>query len=103
MLTDAKIRGTTAGKLSDGRGLLLVAGPRGRVFFYRSAVGGKERLKRLGAWPQLTLADARNLAALEKAKASDRPRPAAAVTFGAIATEFLNLQATRVIAKHAQD
>ena len=103
MLTEAKIRATTHGKLSDGRGLLVVCGPRGKAFYYRSAVGGKERLTRLGEWPDLSLASARNQAALEKAKLADRPLPQTAVTFGAIATEFLRLQATRVIAKHAAD
>jgi integrase len=103
MLTDAKIRSTKTGKLSDGRGLQVVCGPRGRVFYYRSAIGGAERLTRLGEWPELTLAAARNLAALEKAKRTNRPLPATSVTFGAIAAEFLSLQGTRVIAKHAQD
>jgi len=63
-LTDAKVRNTkpTAKpfKLSDGGGLVLLVQPSGGKWWrYRYRFAGKEKMLALGAYPDISLADAR--------------------------------------------
>ena len=64
MLTAAQVKNTKADtkriKLSDGRGLLLVVSPCGGKWWrYRYKQDGKERLMSLGAYPTMSLSQAR--------------------------------------------
>lgn len=63
-LTDVKIRQARAGdtpiKLSDSGGLYLEVKPGGsKLWRYRYRIGGKENVYAIGAYPDVTLADAR--------------------------------------------
>ncbi|WP_313128036.1 tyrosine-type recombinase/integrase [Stutzerimonas nitrititolerans] len=63
-LTDVKIRqakpGAAALKLTDSGGLYLEVRPNGsKLWRYRYRIAGKENVFALGAYPQVTLADAR--------------------------------------------
>lgn len=63
-LTDVKIRqakpGVAALKLTDGGGLYLEVRPNGsKLWRYRYRIAGKENVFALGAYPQVSLADAR--------------------------------------------
>jgi integrase len=65
-LTDAKVRSAKpkekAYKLTDGGGLYLLVNPNGgRYWRFKYRYGGKEKLLALGAYPDLSLADAREL------------------------------------------
>ena len=64
MLTDSKIRSakpqTKTYKLTDALGLYLLVSPSGsRLWYYRYSFGGKESRLSFGAYPQVTLAEAR--------------------------------------------
>lgn len=79
-LTDVKIRqakpGTAALKLTDGGGLYLEVRPNGsKLWRYRYRIAGKENVFAIGAYPQVTLADARSErdAAREHVKAGRHP------------------------------
>lgn len=106
-LSDAQIRGlkpSHAGrKFSDGGGLHVLVSPKGsKLWRLAYRFGGKQKLLALGSYPTVSLADARSgrdrakqllqtgvdpstQAKLDKLAA----RVASAITFGAIADEFL--------------
>ena len=105
MLTDAKIRTLPLPKkgrkkYADGGGLSLLVSPSGgKVWYLRKRVDGKDQMINLGQYPAVGLADARRAAADVSARlanglpAKEKIRPV--VTFGAVATEWLTLQASR--------
>jgi integrase len=77
-LTEEKIKRATPRerphRLVDGAGLQLTVAPSGRkTFELRLQIGGRDRMKTLGAWPEMTLAKARQAA--EKARTEARESP----------------------------
>lgn len=59
-LTAIQIKNAAPGRLSDGRGLILVkTSPTNGRWVYRYQLHGKRRDMGLGSWPMLSLADAR--------------------------------------------
>ncbi|WP_165078596.1 MULTISPECIES: integrase arm-type DNA-binding domain-containing protein [unclassified Desulfovibrio] len=101
-LTDAKIRTLpvpAAGrkKYADGRGLcLLVAFTGKKVWYLRRRVDGKEQMVRLGAYPDMGLADAHKAAEAARGRLA-RGLPAKevlapVVTFADVTREWLELQ-----------
>src|SRR5690606_25179514 len=107
-LTDVKIRqakpGAAALKLTDGGGLYLEVRPNGsKLWRYRYRIAGKENVFALGAYPQVTLADARaeRDVAREHVKAGRHPSHVRQTekaqqlaenrnTFKAVAEEWIN-------------
>lgn len=121
MLTDVQIRkakpAEKAQKLADGSGLHLFISPTGgKLWRYRYAFGGREKLLSIGAYPDVTLAEAR--VARDEARAAlrggkdpsvlKRQRRATAAresgdTFEVIAREWHDVQRGRWAPKHAED
>lgn len=95
---DAAIKGfTTKRSLSDGAGLiLLINSPTSQSWVYRYKVGGVEKRLGLGAYPGVTLTQARKLAQIERGRRADGVDPASAkvqrkragVTFEDAAREY---------------
>ena len=106
-LTDTAIRNATAGikdfKLADGKGLyLLVTTGGSKLWRFKYRVNGKEKKLSLGAYPEVSLKDARAARdrartvaqagsdpAAAKREARAAQRVAAGNTFGGIAEEFI--------------
>lgn len=121
MLTDVQVRKAKAAekpfKLADGAGLhLLVTIAGNKLWRYRYTFGGKEKLLAIGAYPDLSLAEAR--AARDDAKASLRSgrdpsvvkrqrkvvvQAETAETFEALAREWHDLQHPGWAEHHAND
>src|SRR5262245_23518698 len=105
-LTEARVRNAAAPlkqiKLSDGAGLWLLVTPSGsKLWRFRYRFGGRENMTSLGAWPEVSLKqarerlhDARKLVANDIDPAAQRreQRLATANTFKAVATEWLEAQ-----------
>lgn len=103
MLTDTRIRATKPlerpYKLPDERGLvLLVTPPGGRLWRLRFVLNGSERMMGLGAWPDVSLKDARErrdaarkliAAGIDPVQKRRAETNAAAETFEAVAREWL--------------
>lgn len=58
-LTAVQIKNASPGKLSDGGGLILNKTANGGKWIYRYSFGGRRREMGLGAFPEVSLADAR--------------------------------------------
>ncbi|WP_054310025.1 integrase arm-type DNA-binding domain-containing protein [Mesorhizobium sp. 1M-11] len=121
MLTDMQCKGAKKAdkpyKLTDGGGLhLFVSTAGGKLWRFRYEFGGKEKLLSLGAYPQISLADAR--AGRDEAKATLRSGrdpgitkklqklahvTSSANTFEAIGREWYELQQPQWADRHAQD
>ncbi len=111
-LTDAKIRNAKPGqkpiKLADGGGLHLEVRPTGsKLWRYRYRIAGRENVFAMGAYPELSLADARAEHAKAKGLVKQGVHPshnrqaerlaseaANANTFEAIAREWINKKAS---------
>lgn len=105
-LTVAAIRNSSPGKLFDGGGLFLLTKESGaRLWRMKYRHGGKERLLAFGAYPEVTLAEARARRDEARVRLRDGSDPAAikraqkaaaklgnAETFGAVAREWLAKQ-----------
>jgi integrase len=120
-LTDVKIRQARAGersiKLTDGGGLYLEVRPTGaKLWRYRYRIGGRENVFALGEYPSISLGDARKArdGARELVRRGVHPAHARreavagqvasnAVTFEAIAREWMASQAGRWSARYASD
>jgi len=121
MLTDVEVRKAKPAaqpyKLTDGGGLHVYVTPKGsKLWRLRYAFSGKEKLLSLGAYPGISLADARveRDAAKRLLKEGRDPGVAkklrrqqairsTADTFEAIAREWCDLQKASWVPKHAQD
>jgi integrase len=121
MLSDVKARKAGPGerdyKLADEKGLHLLVRPNGSKLWrmkYRHA--GKEKLLSFGAYPEVTLAEARERRdaaramirdgrdpAIEKKRAAVTARSKAAHTFESVAREWHDLQADRWTPIHTRD
>jgi integrase len=113
MLSEARIRASGPKdrpyKVFDERGLFMLVTPSGgRLWRFRYRLGGVEKLLTLGAYPDVSLKrarekrdDARKLVAddVDPSVKRQAERAAQADTFEAIATEWLNLQRTRLVAE----
>jgi integrase len=111
-LTDRKVRNAkcskTPYKLTDGRGLYLEVRPTGaRLWRYRYRIGGKENVFALGAYPDLSLAHAREELRSARKLVKEGTHPAHqrkadklratyenANTFAAVAREWLKANQT---------
>src|SRR5258708_1909771 len=103
MLTDKAIQAAKprhkAYKLPDGRGLLLIVTPEGRLWWrFRYRHGGKEKMISLGVYPDVKLKDARERRDEARKALVDGIDPSAqrkavavatADTFEAVAREFM--------------
>ncbi|MCH7637435.1 MAG: integrase arm-type DNA-binding domain-containing protein, partial [Proteobacteria bacterium] len=92
------------GKHADGAGLTLIVKPSGaRLWRYRYRIGGKENVYAIGAYPEVTLKQARELRDEARKLVKQGIHPAhyrkaeklrqaysSANTFKAVATEWLN-------------
>lgn len=105
-LTDAKVRAAKPGKkpykMSDGEGLyLFVTSAGGKSWRFKYRMAGKEKLLVIGAYPTVSLADARSRRkaakeqidqgddpAIEKQKAKIDARTAGELTFKVVALEW---------------
>lgn len=121
MLTDVKVRKAVPGardyKLADAHGLYLLVRPNGsRLWRMKYRVAGKEKLLSFGAYPEVSLIEARDLRdAARKAvrggldPAAENRRRAmvnhdqAALTFEAIARRWHDLERGRWAPVHADD
>lgn len=106
MLTVTQVRnskpGTKPYKLTDARALYLLVTPAGgRLWRFKYRVQGREKLLALGAFPDVTLEQARARRDAARKLLADGVDPgvakaeredAQAVTFGAVATEWLRKQ-----------
>lgn len=113
MLTDAKIRSLPLPqkgrkKYADGGGLSLLVSPAGsKVWYLRKRVDGKEQMISLGAYPAVSLADARRAAKEVSARLAmglppkEEPKPV--TTFGELVKEWLVLQASRQSPAYVRD
>ena len=113
MLTDAKIRCLPLPKkgrkkYADGGGLSLLVSPAGsKVWYLRKRVDGKEQMISLGAYPAVSLADARRAAEEVGARLAmglppkEEPKPV--TTFGELVKEWLVLQASRQSPAYVRD
>ena len=113
MLTDAKIRSLPLPKkgrkkYADGGGLSLLVSPAGsKVWYLRKRVDGKEQMISLGAYPAVSLADARRAAEEVGARLAmglppkEEPKPV--TTFGELVKEWLVLQASRQSPAYVRD
>lgn len=120
-LTDARIRNAKAAessyKLTDGGGLHLFISPSGgKLWRYRYEIDGKEKALSLGAYPAVTLAEAREARDAAKATLRAGRDPAVAKrlrklanardnanTFEAIGREWYGLQKSQWTERHAAD
>lgn len=118
MLTETAVKAAKPAekprKLFDERGLYLFVPPTGaRLWRLKYRHGGKEKLLALGAYPEISLKrarerreEARRLIAegIDPSAKKKAERTASADTFGAIATEWLQLQGkkrkTRTLTKY---
>ena len=113
MLTDAKKRSLPLPKkgrkkYADGGGLSLLVSPAGsKVWYLRKRVDGKEQMISLGAYPAVSLADARRAAEEVGARLAmglppkEEPKPV--TTFGELVKEWLVLQASRQSPAYVRD
>jgi hypothetical protein len=113
-LTDARVRAAPEGRHADGHGLYLNIAGGSRSWLFRFRDGRQRRAIGLGAYPAVSLADARKAAAAcatARAAGGDPvdARPAAKVeradgTFGAFAESFLASNAVAAFknSKHRQ-
>ena len=119
-LTDVKARtaksGEKAYKLADGKGLSLLVHPNGSKYWrlkYRHA--GKEKQLALGVYPEVTLAHARELTleargllkigqdpVIERKATKARTAESAAVTFEAVAREWMESRADKWARTYAE-
>lgn len=109
MLTETAVKAAKPAekprKLFDERGLYLFVPPTGaRLWRLKYRLAGKEKLLALGAYPEISLKrarerreEARKLIAegIDPAVKKKAEREASAETFGAIATEWLQLQSQK--------
>lgn len=121
VLSDIKIRKAMAAardyKLADAHGLYLLVRPNGsKLWRFKYRAAGKEKLLTFGAYPEVSLGEARDrrsaarLAlrngldpAIEKKRGQAQRRDEAALTFERIAREWHALQAGRWTPVHAAD
>ncbi|MBX3543616.1 integrase arm-type DNA-binding domain-containing protein [Chelatococcus sp.] len=121
MLTDVQIRKAKPAekgyKLTDGAGLHLFVSPAGgKLWRYRYEIGGKEKLLSLGAYPSVSLSDAREMAGRAKTALRNGKDPALlkreqklalrhdpSLTFQALAEEWHTLQKPQWAPIHAAD
>ncbi|PXW57114.1 uncharacterized protein DUF4102 [Chelatococcus asaccharovorans] len=121
MLTDVQIRKARPAdkgyRLTDGAGLHLHVSPAGgKLWRFRYEIGGKEKLLSLGAYPSVSLSDAREMAGRAKAALRDGKDPALlkreqklalrhdpSLTFQALAEEWHTLQKPQWAPVHAAD
>lgn len=113
MLTDAAIRRlkpkSRPYKRADGGGLYLLVTPTAKLWRMKYRRHGKEKLLAIGAYPEVSLADARE--ARDQAKRdlaagrtpAARRRAAGQTSFEALAREWHALQAPSWTAQHAED
>lgn len=105
-LTDVAVRNAKPGekpvKLSDGEGMFLLVTPAGgKLWRLKYRVGGREKLLAMGAYPEVSLAEARNRRrdareliasgkdpSREKQRAKRRAHMDAGNTFAAITAEY---------------
>lgn len=104
-------------RMADGAGLTLLVKPNGsRLWRYRYRFAGKEKQLALGAYPDVSLSDARDLRddarralragldpSLEKRRQERERRTAGRVTFEAAARDWHELNAPRWTVIHAAD
>jgi integrase len=117
-LNDRKVRNAGEGMHGDGGGLLLqvtrgAAGQLNKSWLFRFAIAGRERRMGLGAYPTVSLVEAREAAASARklvgqgtdpldAKASQRtPQPIKAVTFNRCVDGFFNAHQAGWAPRHA--
>lgn len=121
MLTDAKVRKAVPSdrdyKLADGNGLYLLVRPSGsKLWRMKYRVAGREKLLSFGAYPAVSLADARDQRdaarrlvrdgqdpSVEKRRRAATSRDAAAFTFENVARRWHDLQSGRWAPVHADD
>lgn len=118
MLTDKEIRAATPSekdfKMTDAKGLHLLVRPNGsKLWRYRFEFAGKERTLALGAYPDLSLArarDARDAAraqlrqgkdpVAEKAVQKARAVASSITTFASVAEDWMRVQERRWVPRH---
>lgn len=121
MLTDVKVRKAVAGdkdyKLADAHGLYLLVRPNGsRLWRMKYRAHGKEKLLSFGAYPDVSLTEARDLRdaarkavregldpAMEKKRRVMVNRDQAAQTFEVVARQWHEMQRGRWAPVHADD
>lgn len=121
MLTDTTIRKIKPGekptKLADEKGLFLLVTPAGgKLWRMKYRVAGKEKLLALGAYPDVTLADARDKRDAARKLLADKQDPsevrkvekrarllAAENSFEAVAREWYGKQTHTWVKSHAKD
>lgn len=121
MLSDTKARKAQPGerdyKLPDEKGLFLLVRPTGsKLWRHKYRVGGKEKLASYGAYPEVSIREARDrrdetrdiLRAGRDPAIEARKRAAAAVTdsahsFESLAREWFELNRSRWVERHAND
>jgi len=116
MLTDAAIRKEKPSnkpvKRFDERGLFLLISPTGgKLWRLKYRFGGKEKLLALGAYPDVSLADARNrrdearkllASGVDPSERRRMERQASATTFEAVASEWFEKQKPSWAPSHAK-
>lgn len=119
MLTDVKARKAAPAekdyKLTDERGLFLLVRPNGsKLWRMKYRIAGKEKLLSFGAYPEVTLAEARERRDAARLQLRDGEDPAAekrraregagsAHAFESVAREWHGLQKGRWVPVHADD
>jgi integrase len=121
MLSDTKVRKAAPAerdyKLADEKGLFLLVRPNGsKLWRHKFRVAGKEKLLSYGAYPDVTLAEARDLRdasrrqlrngedpARERKRSADAAKMAEAHAFESLAREWLDLQRPRWTEVHTAD
>lgn len=121
VLTDTKIRKAAPAekdyKLADEKGLFLLVRPSGgKLWRLKYRIAGKEKLLSFGAYPDISLAAARNARdearsliakgvdpAEEKKRAARTEKAKAEHTFESVAREWHNLNKDRWVAVHQND
>ena len=110
-LTDTKIRNLKApqagvAKYADGHGLTLLVTHTGtKTFYLRTRVGGREQMFRVGAYGEISLAEARRLAE-EMRQRLRRGQPAKAEnvpSLAEVAKDWLTVRQSEITPAHAAD
>lgn len=121
MLSDVKVRKAAAAdaeyKLADERGLYLLVKPNGsKLWRMKYRIAGREKKLVFGAYPEVSLAEARDRRdaarrllregidpADEKKRRAQAAEPAEVHTFESVAREWHELQKGRWVPVHAED